>query len=303
MEPWYKVVTPRKEVREGRSFNPDEFVIALDQVVAGRAPEDLPEIIHGHPREILELLREAGGLTAQQLQRLREAARKMKQEKKLKPLVFCSPVPANRLRKPPRRKISAEDVGQHLGVLLALPHCDPHHHPDRPQGRSALLVRQVLRDRTNVVGAALPPAERLPLRLVPPHRRTSKTVLQVLFEQHLKPPGVEGRRSTALKRWWEGIRLERSRNYQSHWRLFRPILAMARWSPAPQMTGQWAMKSMLIRAYLPGMLAFAVVIDRRGWQNGGRLGGVPFVQPAMAERRSVRLAECSAIAGSSSRRM
>ncbi len=40
MEPWYKVVTPRKEVREGRSFNPDEFAIALDQVVAGTAPED-----------------------------------------------------------------------------------------------------------------------------------------------------------------------------------------------------------------------------------------------------------------------
>ena len=40
MEPWYKVVTPRKEVREGRSFNPDEFAIALEQVVAGRAPED-----------------------------------------------------------------------------------------------------------------------------------------------------------------------------------------------------------------------------------------------------------------------
>src|SRR5438445_10404460 len=40
MEPWYKVATPRKEVREGRSFNPDEFAIALEQVVAGRAPED-----------------------------------------------------------------------------------------------------------------------------------------------------------------------------------------------------------------------------------------------------------------------
>ena len=22
-DPWYKIVTPRKEVREGRSFNPD----------------------------------------------------------------------------------------------------------------------------------------------------------------------------------------------------------------------------------------------------------------------------------------
>jgi len=40
MQPWYKVATPRKEVREGRSFNPDEFAIALEQVVAGTAPED-----------------------------------------------------------------------------------------------------------------------------------------------------------------------------------------------------------------------------------------------------------------------
>ncbi len=40
MEPWYKVATPRNEVREGRSFNPDEFAIALEQVVAGTAPED-----------------------------------------------------------------------------------------------------------------------------------------------------------------------------------------------------------------------------------------------------------------------
>jgi hypothetical protein len=40
MEPWYKVVTPRKEVREGRSFNPDEFAIHLEQVVAKTAPDD-----------------------------------------------------------------------------------------------------------------------------------------------------------------------------------------------------------------------------------------------------------------------
>jgi len=36
MEPWYKVALPRAEVREGRSFNPNEFAIALEQVVAGR---------------------------------------------------------------------------------------------------------------------------------------------------------------------------------------------------------------------------------------------------------------------------
>ena len=40
MKPWYKVVTLRKEVREGRSFSPHEFAIALEQVVAGTAPPD-----------------------------------------------------------------------------------------------------------------------------------------------------------------------------------------------------------------------------------------------------------------------
>ena len=40
MELWYKVATLRREVREGRSFSPDEFAIALEQVVAGTAPED-----------------------------------------------------------------------------------------------------------------------------------------------------------------------------------------------------------------------------------------------------------------------
>lgn len=40
MEPWYRVSTPRPEVREGRSFNPDEFAIHLEQVVGGTAPLD-----------------------------------------------------------------------------------------------------------------------------------------------------------------------------------------------------------------------------------------------------------------------
>ena len=48
MDPWYKVVTPRKEVREGRSFNPDEFATGqieqrvFDLVNAGRARRGLP---------------------------------------------------------------------------------------------------------------------------------------------------------------------------------------------------------------------------------------------------------------------
>lgn len=40
MDPWYRVVTLREEVREGRSFSPDEFAIALEQVIAGDAPTD-----------------------------------------------------------------------------------------------------------------------------------------------------------------------------------------------------------------------------------------------------------------------
>src|SRR6266566_6201098 len=40
MEAWYKNTTPRAEVREGRSFNPDEFAIALEQVAAGKGPDD-----------------------------------------------------------------------------------------------------------------------------------------------------------------------------------------------------------------------------------------------------------------------
>ena len=40
LDPWYRVAQPREEVREGRSFNPDEFAIALEQVVAGTAPAD-----------------------------------------------------------------------------------------------------------------------------------------------------------------------------------------------------------------------------------------------------------------------
>ena len=40
LDPWYKIALPREEVREGRSFNPDEFAIALEQVVGGTAPTD-----------------------------------------------------------------------------------------------------------------------------------------------------------------------------------------------------------------------------------------------------------------------
>ena len=43
MEPWYKIVIPRQELREGRSLDPSEFAVHLEQVVAGTAPRDYVE--------------------------------------------------------------------------------------------------------------------------------------------------------------------------------------------------------------------------------------------------------------------
>jgi len=43
MEPWYKIVIPRPELREGRSLDPSEFAVHLEQVVAGTAPRDYVE--------------------------------------------------------------------------------------------------------------------------------------------------------------------------------------------------------------------------------------------------------------------
>lgn len=43
MEPWYRCVTPRTELREGRSLDPSEFAVHLEQVAAGTAPADYVE--------------------------------------------------------------------------------------------------------------------------------------------------------------------------------------------------------------------------------------------------------------------
>ena len=68
MEPWYKVATPRKEVREGRSFNPDEFAIALEQVVAGTAPEDYRDPAQFFTRTCFtRALREHAGMVLRRL--------------------------------------------------------------------------------------------------------------------------------------------------------------------------------------------------------------------------------------------
>src|SRR4051794_21010573 len=40
LKPWYRVVTPREDLREGRPLDASEFAVHLDQVRVGRAPTD-----------------------------------------------------------------------------------------------------------------------------------------------------------------------------------------------------------------------------------------------------------------------
>ena len=68
MDPWYRVVTPREEVREGRSFSPDEFAIALEQVVAGTAPPDYTDPAQFFSRTVFtRALREHAGMVLRRL--------------------------------------------------------------------------------------------------------------------------------------------------------------------------------------------------------------------------------------------
>jgi hypothetical protein len=68
MEPWYKVAMPRPEVREGRSFNPDEFAIALEQVVAGTAPSDYKDPVQFFNRTCFtRALKEHAGMVLRRL--------------------------------------------------------------------------------------------------------------------------------------------------------------------------------------------------------------------------------------------
>lgn len=40
LKPWYKVVTPREDLREGRPMDAAEFAVHLDRVRDGKAPAD-----------------------------------------------------------------------------------------------------------------------------------------------------------------------------------------------------------------------------------------------------------------------
>lgn len=56
--------------------NPDEWI-----ALAGRMPEDLPEIIQQQPTELPELLREASGLTAEELRKVRAQVKRLKERR------------------------------------------------------------------------------------------------------------------------------------------------------------------------------------------------------------------------------
>jgi predicted AAA+ superfamily ATPase len=40
LKPWYKVVTPREDLRDGRPLDASKFAVHLDHVRDGRAPDD-----------------------------------------------------------------------------------------------------------------------------------------------------------------------------------------------------------------------------------------------------------------------
>ena len=68
LDPWYKVVTLREEVMEGRSFSPDEFAIALEQVVAGTAPVDYRDPVQFFSRTCFtRALKEHAGMVLRRL--------------------------------------------------------------------------------------------------------------------------------------------------------------------------------------------------------------------------------------------
>ena len=68
LKPWYKVVTPREDLREGKPLDASEFAVHLDQVRDGRAPTDYQE-----PQRFFErthLTQNLCGLAAEVVRRL-----------------------------------------------------------------------------------------------------------------------------------------------------------------------------------------------------------------------------------------
>ncbi len=64
-----------KRMAELLGENPDEWI-----ALAGRVPEDVPDVIHKQPTEMPRLLREASELTTEQLRQVMEKIRRLKAE-------------------------------------------------------------------------------------------------------------------------------------------------------------------------------------------------------------------------------
>src|SRR5574337_690754 len=68
MKPWFKVVTPRADLRDGKPLDAAEFAVHLDQVRDGRAPEDYQQ-----PQRFFErtyLTKSLTGLASEVIRRL-----------------------------------------------------------------------------------------------------------------------------------------------------------------------------------------------------------------------------------------
>jgi hypothetical protein len=62
VKPWYKVITPREDLRDGRPLDASEFAVHLDHVRDGRAPDDYKKPERFFDRTFLtSSLRELGG--------------------------------------------------------------------------------------------------------------------------------------------------------------------------------------------------------------------------------------------------
>lgn len=68
LKSWYKVVTPREDLREGKPLDASEFAVHLDQVRDGRAPS-----VYQNPQQFFErtyLTQNLTGLAAEVVRRL-----------------------------------------------------------------------------------------------------------------------------------------------------------------------------------------------------------------------------------------
>lgn len=68
LKPWYKVITPREDLRDGKPLDASEFAVHLDQIRDGRAPK-----VYQNPRDFFErtfLTKNLGALAAETVRRL-----------------------------------------------------------------------------------------------------------------------------------------------------------------------------------------------------------------------------------------